>query len=105
MTSTSLASSNCQHSPRIAYPASGRLRRQLGILWAQADREQELAVILHDTAEREREVVMQINDQLLTQIKALQKAQQRVIELSAREAQVNTSSEIHQHSQLRPTYI
>jgi len=38
---------------------------------------------------------MQINRQLLTQIKALRKAQQRVIELTTRETQVNTSSKVH----------
>jgi len=42
-------------------------------------------------------MVMQINSQLLTQIKALRKAQQLVIELSTKEAQVNTSSEVYQH--------
>jgi len=52
------------------------LRRQLGELQAQADCERELVAIHHDTAEREREAIMQIKSQLLTQIRALQKAQQ-----------------------------
>jgi len=69
----------------------------LGELWAWVDCEQKLVAILCDTVEREKKAVMKINIQLLTQIKALRKAQQRVIELSAREAQVNTSSEIHQY--------
>ena len=47
------------------------LRRQLDELRAQADRERKLVAIHHDTVEREREAVMQINNQLLTQIKAL----------------------------------
>ena len=63
---------------------------------AQANHEQDLGVIHRDTIKREREAVMQINNWLLTPIMALWKAQQRIIELSAREAQVNKSSEIHQ---------
>jgi len=50
------------------------LRWQLGELQDQADREWELVAIRHDIVEREREEVMKINNQLLTQIKALQKA-------------------------------
>ena len=42
-------------------------------------------------------MIKKINRQVLMQINALQKAQQRVIELSVREAQLNTSSEVHQH--------
>ena len=48
------------------------------------DRERELAAIHRDTAEREQEAVTQINRQLLMQIKALRKAQEQFIELSAK---------------------
>jgi len=44
---------------------------QLGQLRAQAEHERELVAIHRDTAEREREAVMQINNKLLTQIQAL----------------------------------
>jgi len=73
------------------------LWRQLNEQRALVDREQELAAIHRETAEREREAVMQVNRQLLTQIKALRKAQERVIELSGWEAQVDPSSKTHLH--------
>jgi len=57
---------------------------------AHAYHERELVAIHRDTAEREQEVVMQINHQLLMQIKTLRKVRQRVIELSARETPINT---------------
>ena len=73
------------------------LWRQLNEQRALVDREQELAAIHRETAEHEREAVMQVNRQLLTQIKALRKAQERVIELSGWEAQVDPSSKTHLH--------
>ena len=73
------------------------LWRQLNEQRALVDREQELAAIHRETAEREREAVMQVNRQLLTQIKALRKAQERVIELSGWEAQVDPSSKTQLH--------
>jgi len=57
---------------------------QLGELRAVADRERELITIHRDTAEREREVGMQTNIQLLMQIKVIRKAQKRAIELAQR---------------------
>ena len=42
--------------------------RRLGEQRAKADREIELVAIYRDTAKREREVVTQVNHQLLTQI-------------------------------------
>ena len=49
-----------------------------------------------DTAEREREVVMQVNHQLLTQINVLREAQ-RVIELGAQQTRVDTPPEVDSH--------
>jgi len=69
----------------------------LGEQRVKADRERKLVTIHRDTAEHEREVVMQVNHQLLTQIKVLQEAQQRVIELGAMETQVDISPEVNQH--------
>ena len=40
---------------------------------------------------------MQVNHQLLTQINVIREVQQRVIELGARNTQVDTSSEVNQH--------
>ena len=74
------------------------LQRQLSELRTLTDRERELVAIHRDTTEREREAITQINRQLLTQIKALKKAQERVIELSVREAQMDVSSQAHQRS-------
>jgi len=67
---------------------------------AQADRERELVAIHRNTAKREREAVMQINRQLLTQIKVLLKAQQ-VTELSIREANWTRPSKSINISQLQ----
>jgi len=74
------------------------LQRRLGEQRAQVDREREPVAIHRDTAKSEREAVSQVNHQLLTQIKikVLRKAQ-RDIELSTRETQVDTPSEVHQH--------
>ena len=57
------------------------LRRRLDEHRAKADCEQELVVIHRNIAEREREAVMQVNHQLLSQIKV--REAQRVIELGA----------------------
>ena len=73
------------------------LRRWLDEHREKVDREQELVVIHRDTVELKRETVMHANHQLLTQIKILQEAQQRVIELGTRKIQADSSSEAHQH--------
>jgi len=73
------------------------LRRWLGEQQAQVDRERELVAIYRDTVERERETATQVSDQLLTQITIFQKAQHRIIELGAKETQVDISFEVHQH--------
>ena len=44
------------------------LRQRLGKQRAHADCERELVAIHHDIAEREREAIIQVNHQLLTQI-------------------------------------
>ena len=71
------------------------LRRQLCEQRAHSDCEWELVTIYRDTAKPEREAIMQINHQLLMQIKTLQKAQQRVIELSAWGTPDNTPEVYH----------
>ena len=73
------------------------LWRWLGEHQSMTNRERALVPIHRDTAKREQEAVTQVNHQLLTQIKILQEAQQRVIELDAKKTQVDTSSEINQH--------
>ena len=72
------------------------LQQRLGEHWAKAKHELELVAIHRDAAEREREAVMQVNHQLLTQIKVFREAQQWVIELGARETQVDTRSKVNQ---------
>ena len=49
------------------------LRRRLDEHQAKADRQRELVAIHHDTAERAREAVTQVNHQLLTQIKSCER--------------------------------
>ena len=69
----------------------------LGEHWAKADRKREPVAIHRDTAEGEREEITQVNHQLLMQIKVLRELQQQVIEVGARETQVDTFLEVNQH--------
>jgi len=55
------------------------LRRRLDEHWVKANRERELIAIHCDTTEHEREVI-QVNHQLLTQIKVLREAHQAISE-------------------------
>ena len=72
------------------------LRWRLDEHRVKADRERELVAIYRDTTEREREAVTHVNHQLLMQIMVLREAP-RVIELGARETQVDTSPKVNQH--------
>ena len=72
---------------------------------AKANRERDLVVVHRDTAVREREAVIQINHQLLTQIKVKREVQQRVIELGVRETLVDSPPRSTNTQQLRLTYV
>ena len=81
------------------------VQRQLSEKRTLANREWELAASRRDTTECEQEAVTQISRQLLTQIKAFWKAQEWIIELGVREAQMDAPSQAHQHLYFWLTYV